>query len=430
MKLLVIGAGNIGLVTAVCLASKGHRVYCTDTDHKKIELLKNAQTSIYEPKLQELLQENLTSAQVSFHTELDEVINKSDIVIIAVGTPNLKTGHVNITALDSIIEDISKKSQTCKTIIIKSTAPPGTNKKYSNQYLNHIFVSVPEFLREGNAIDDCFNPERVIVGSDYKETKSTIHEIYSVFNISPEKFIFMDSTSAEMTKYAANVFLAARISLMNEFSLLCDHSGANIQSVQKGIGLDPRIGKDFLNSGLGYGGSCFPKDINALIQYAKDLGEELHITKSIKKVNDFQIERFVDKILVQFRDAKNTTLCIWGLAFKPNTNDTRDASALKLIDILITHHFKLNLYDPKVFELTSPLLRGRDNVRLFKDQYEAVKDTNALVIATEWNEFQDCDLQKVRSLLKSPIIFDGRNIFEVNSMKKAGFNYQSIGRPS
>lgn len=448
MKIIVAGAGNIGLVTALCFAEKGHQVFCVDIDQTKIGKLKSGVASIFEPELDFLLTAHLKKGNIQFSSQLESVLNQSEVIFLVVGTPNDSTGQVSLTGVESAIADIARLSPTdknansakvTKTIIIKSTVPPGTNKKLTEKYPNFKFISSPEFLREGTAIYDCLNPDRIIIGSHPEHTNDDLKlfkSIYEQFEINENKLIQMDTITAEMTKYAANIFLAARVSLMNEFSRVCEKAGADIELLKKGLSLDHRIGNEFLNAGLGYGGSCFPKDLEAFNYYATGLQEDLTLTNAISKTNDFQLKNFGQKIVKFFKDAQaqtqtqNPTLCLWGATFKPDTDDLREAPALKLVALLLSHSFKLHIYDPKAAGALTEMFKDQPNVKIFKNSYEALEGTDALVIATEWNEFRSANPTEIKKHLKNPIIFDGRNLFSPPQMFELGFQYFSVGRPS
>lgn len=425
MKILMIGTGNIGLISALCLAEKGHEVFCIDTDQTKINKLIEGQSTLFEPGLDELLKKQLSAQKIHFSTKIEDYIHQADIIFLAVGTPNHSDGRIDLSAIHQAVEKIAQLS-SAKTIIIRSTVPPKTNLKLSEQYKSLSFISSPEFLREGSAIDDELHPDRIIIGSDNPEHLELFKKIFINFEIDENKFIQMDSTTAELTKYAANIFLAARISLINEFSRICEKTGADIQTLKLGLSLDPRIGKEFLNSGLGYGGSCFPKDIDALLSHATELKENLKITQAVKETNDLQIENFAKKIITKLSGKK--TISIWGASFKPDTDDLREAPALKLMDLLLKEGLKIKVYDPKAGLSLQKIFLGNSSVCVSESSYAALEKSDALVIATEWSEFQQCDLSKVKSLLNNPIIFDGRNIFSPHKMKDLGFNYHSIGR--
>lgn len=452
MKLIVVGAGNIGLVTALCFAEKGNQVYCVDSDQPKINKLKSGETTLFEPQLDSLLATHLSKSNIHFSHQLDSFINQSDVILIMVGTPNNDAGEVDLTAIENVLNDIlrlsvtalNSRSFTVKTIVLKSTVAPGTNIKLTAKYPNFNFISSPEFLREGSAIYDCLNPDRIIVGSASRQQSNAhpssqaesdlkiIKKIYAGYKLSDDKFLPMDSVTAEMTKYAANIFLAARISLINEFSRVCEKAHADVEILKHALGLDRRLGSEYLNAGIGYGGSCFPKDIDAFLSYANSLNENLIITSAIRKTNDHQVKTFAARIANYFKAAginsSEATLAIWGAAFKPETDDLRDAPALKLIDFLLAHNFKLNLYDPRATSGLKTLFKENPNVKIFENSYEALNTTHALIVATEWNEFKSANLKEIKKLLRKPVVFDGRNIFSPPIMRELGFEYFSVGR--
>ena len=443
MKIIVAGAGNIGLVTALCFAEKGHQVFCIDIDQTKISKLKTGITSIFEPELDILLSTHLKKGNIQFSGQFESILNQSELIFITVGTPNDQNGEVDLSAVESVLMDVSRLTTTnsntnsaaiTKTIIIKSTVPPGTNKKLSEKYPNFKFISSPEFLREGSAIYDCLNPDRIIIGSHPEHTNDDLKlfkNIYEQFGLAENKFIQMDTVTAEMTKYAANIFLAARVSLMNEFSRVCEKAGADIELLKKGLSLDHRIGNEFLNAGIGYGGSCFPKDLEAFNCYATGLKENLKLTNAIRKTNDLQLANFGFKIVAYHKAAniQNPTICLWGATFKPDTDDLREAPALKLVALLLSRSFKLHIYDPKASSALTDLFKDEPNIKIFKNSYEALEGTDALVIATEWNEFRSANPIEIKKHLKNPVIFDGRNLFSPPQMRELGFKYFSVGRP-
>ena len=443
MKIIVAGAGNIGLVTALCFAEKGHQVFCVDIDQTKIIKLKTGITSIFEPELDILLSTHLKKGNIQFSGQFESILNQSELIFITVGTPNDQKGEIDLSAVESVLVDVSRLISTnsntnsaaiTKTIIIKSTVPPGTNKKLSEKYPNFKFISSPEFLREGSAIYDCLNPDRIIIGSHAEHTNDDLKlfkNIYEQFGLAENKFIQMDTVTAEMTKYAANIFLAARVSLMNEFSRVCEKAGADIELLKKGLSLDHRIGNEFLNAGIGYGGSCFPKDLEAFNCYATGLNENLKLTNAIRKTNDLQLANFGFKIVAYHKAAniQNPTICLWGATFKPDTDDLREAPALKLVALLLSRSFKLHIYDPKASSALTDLFKDEPNIKIFKNSYEALEGTDALVIATEWNEFRSANPIEIKKHLKNPVIFDGRNLFSPPQMRELGFKYFSVGRP-
>lgn len=431
MNLCIIGSGRIGLTTALCYADRGISVRCHDTDSALLESLKKGQESFFEPQIAPLLKNLTSSQQLTFEVDLLKCLTRHDIIMICVGTPNTTNGSPDLIGIESLVTDINSNSSSPKTIIIRSTVPPGTHRRLAKMYPQHRFISSPEFLREGSAIHDCLNPDRIIVGSDNPEDLEFFKELYKDFNLKPEQFLFMDPTSAEMSKYAANIFLAARVSLMNEFSRVCDKNGADIQQVQKALAADPRIGGQFLNAGLGYGGSCFPKDLEAFVHYARELQEDTTITSAVHSTNQVQIQNFAEKIIQNLPNAdKAQSITLWGLSFKPNTDDLREAPALKIAQALLQKGLHLKLYDPKANESLLKIFKDNSQVTICPTAIEAVKDSSALVLCTEWSEFIEADLEQLKSLMKHPVIFDGRNIYNPEKMKSLGFKYHSVGRPS
>lgn len=431
MNLIVIGAGNIGLVTALCFAEKGRRVFCVDTDAEKIARLQDGKVTFYERDVENLLNKHLKNKQVTFTTELSQVIHEAPILFVAVGTPNLADGRIDLTSFTNVIGQIaSVKSK--KTIIIRSTITPQTNLKLAAEFPDLHFISSPEFIREGSAVADCFNPDRIIIGTrNSVDDLKLFQNLYENFNISTQQFVVMDPTSAEMTKYAANIFLAARVSMMNELARVCEKNGADIQQIKNGIGMDRRIGAEFLNAGLGFGGSCFPKDLEAFIHYGKSIDENLLMTAATSQTNAQQIKQFGQKIKTYFNGKSLTkNIAIWGLSFKPETDDLRHSPSLALVNDLLKDGFKLNLYDPKAAASLKIMFHGNSNIKVHDDSFATLKDCNALVISTEWSQFVSSDLQSVKKNLNHPAIFDGRNSLDPKKAKQAGLEYFSVGRPT
>lgn len=430
MKIVVIGAGHIGLVTALSLAHHSHEVLCVDVDQKKINSLSEARTDIYEPQLAEFLKCKVIQNKIRFSCDYSVAIHFSNIVFVAVGTPSDEHGCCDLSFLESALYQLQQKSVSKKTIIIKSTVPPGTIRKFQSVYPQFDFVSSPEFLREGQALQDALNPERVIAGSYSKSAVELVRSIYLPFLKNESDFIEMDPTSSELTKYAANSFLAARISLINEFSKLCEKLGANIESVAAGLAKDSRIGPLFLKAGIGYGGSCFPKDIDALLNFASLQNEEMKIMRAVKSVNDQQVEAFTQKIIGAFRNSGKKSLAIWGGAFKPDTNDIREAPALKIIDQLLCHDFDLKFYDP--FANSNVGLHFQEHskaakLQMMTDKMSTIEDSHALIVLTEWSDFIETDLKDVKSKLIDFKIFDGRNIFSEQRHQHIDLDYTGVG---
>lgn len=428
--MIILGAGNIGLVTALCFAEKGHDVYCVDNNQSKVNNLKIGVSSIYEPGLEPLLKKHLSEKRIHFSSELSEFIEHSDVVVVAVGTPNSASGEIDLQYVESAVSQVAALSTKSKTVILRSTVPPGTNQSLSLKFPKIDFISSPEFLREGSAVHDGLHPERLIVGSNKADHLKLFQEMYKNFEIAPSQIIQMDPASAELSKYAANVFLATRISLINEFSRICEKTGANIQQIKKAIGMDSRIGSEFLNAGIGYGGSCFPKDIDALINFAASLNEKLNIVQATKETNESQVCIFAEKIKVRFKDSASKNLALWGASFKPETDDLREAPSLKLISLLCSAGFNLNIYDPKATTALSEHFKNNSQIKISTTAQLAVNKADALVIVTEWPEFGSFDMTQLKSSLKNSIVFDGRNQLNPQKMKQLGFEYYSVGRPS
>ncbi|AGH95693.1 UDP-glucose dehydrogenase family protein [Pseudobdellovibrio exovorus] len=431
MNLCIIGCGRIGLTTALCFAKQGVSVKCHDTDSNIIDRLKSGQNTFFEPEITPLLQDLTHTQKITFELDLIKCLTQYNILMVCVGTPNTLNRSADLSSFEKLIASINNHSSSPKTIIIRSTVPPGTQSRLTQKYPKHRFISSPEFLREGSAIHDCLNPDRIIVGSNDHEDLNLFKELYTGFKLQSEQFLFMDPTSAEMSKYASNIFLAARVSLMNEFSRICAKNSADIKQVQRSLAADHRIGDKFLNAGLGYGGSCFPKDLEAFVHYARELHEDTVITSAVHHTNQLQIQNFAEKIVQSLSSYnKAQPIAIWGLSFKPNTDDLREAPALKVADILLQKGHKLKLYDPKANGNLVKHYQHDSQVIVCATAEEAVKDCSGLVICTEWSEFLNADLQHIKSLMKYPIIFDGRNIYSPEKMKSLGFKYYAVGRHS
>lgn len=439
MRISVIGTGYVGLVTGTCLAEVGHEVMCLDTDLNKISLLKKGIIPIHEPGLQELVVKNAARGLLKFTTNPEESVRFADIQIIAVGTPPGEDGSADMQYVLSAAREIAKWADSYKLVINKSTVPVGTAKKVRDEIKKHKanldfdVVSNPEFLKEGAAVADCMRPDRIILGVESERPVKTLQLMYEPFQRNHDKIIVMDCESSELTKYAANAMLATRISFMNELSRLCDATGAHIESVRKGIGSDPRIGYDFLYAGLGYGGSCFPKDVKALIHTGKENKIDLEILQSVESANAKQRQYFLNKILNHFnQNLTGLNLALWGLAFKPNTDDLREAPSLFLIEKLLKAGASLRLYDPVAMtEMQKWVVQKfeKDNHRIHfcQNQNEAIQNADALILVTEWNDFKNPDLHKLKQQLKQPVVFDGRNIYGSENMKKHGFTYYGLG---
>ncbi|MBC7742937.1 MAG: UDP-glucose/GDP-mannose dehydrogenase family protein [Bdellovibrionaceae bacterium] len=430
MKISIFGAGPVGLITSLCFAEAGHQVVCVDVDQSKIDRLKNAEAPFYEPGLPELLKRQIEMERITFTVDAQVAITHADLIFLAVNTPTINS-HCDLGSIETAIEQIIADQSRARTILIKSTVPPGTHLKYKEKYQRYSvkFISNPEFIREGHAISDVRNPDRIVLGLSQGQDIELIKNIYRPFIKSDEQLILMDPTSAELTKYAANIMLASRISLMNEISRLSERVGADIESVRRGVGSDHRIGSEFLRAGLGYGGSCFPKDTEALVSIAKSYGEEFNLTRAVADVNVTQIQRFAQKIITHAKENKLNTLSLWGVTFKPLSNDLREAPALKVISRLLESGLKLQIFDPVAGSDLAGLFGNNPLVTIYPNQYECLKNSDALVIMTEWDEFARPNFEHMKLLLRTATIFDGRNIYDPIEMRKLQFSYFSIGRP-
>ncbi len=432
MKICVIGTGYVGLVAGACLAEMGNDVICVDNNEQKIKELLKGKIPIYEPGLEELIQANVREERLNFSTNLAEAVNKSLICFIAVGTPQGDDGSCDLSYVFGVAKEIAESMNDYKVIVDKSTVPVGTAENVKNiikSITNCEFdvVSNPEFLKQGAAVDDFLKPDRVIIGSDSQRATEIMQELYSPFLRTGNPVIIMDVKSAEMSKYAANSFLATKISFVNELANICEKIGADVEQVRIGMSSDRRIGSQFLFPGLGYGGSCFPKDVKALIKVAHDSGVPSKILEAADNINKQQREIFIDKIFKYFNgDIKGKTFALWGLAFKPRTNDMREAPALTIIKRFTEAGANIQAYDPKAME-EAKIIVG-NSINYSQNNYEALKNADALILVTEWNEFRRPDFEKIKNLLKNPVIFDGRNQYDQKRMKQRGFEYICIGK--
>lgn len=433
MKLTVVGTGYVGLVTGTCFAETGNEVICVDIDEKKVEAMKNGVVPIYEPGLEVLFERNTKLNRLKFTTSLEEGIAHGDIIFLALPTPPGEDGSADLSYILGVAGQLGPMINSYKVIIDKSTVPVGTSELVHEAIAAHVpdhmfdVVSNPEFLREGVAVEDFMKPDRVVIGTESPRAQDILSQLYEPFVRQGNPVIFMDERSAEMTKYAANSYLATRISFMNEIANLCEKVGANVDMVRRGMGSDTRIGKRFLFPGVGYGGSCFPKDVKALAKTAKEFDYEFKILNSVMSVNNNQRLILGQKIIEYYGgNLSGKTIGIWGLAFKPNTDDIREAPALYIIDELLAAGATIRAYDPEAMENIKQIYG--DRIMLTEDQYEVCINADALAIITEWSAFRTPSFNVIKELLRDPVIFDGRNLYDLNRMKEMGFYYNSIGR--
>lgn len=436
MKITIVGTGYVGLVTGTCFAEVGINVVCVDIDQKKIENLKKGISPIYEPGLDAMIERNVEKGRLLFTTDLPSCVNDTDVIFIAVGTPPDEDGSADLQYVLDVARTVGKNMNQHVMIVTKSTVPVGTAKKVREAVEEELTIrglkiefdvaSNPEFLKEGDAINDFMKPDRIVVGIESAMAEEIMSKLYKPFTLNGHPVIFMDVPSAEMTKYAANSMLATKISFMNDIANLCEIVGADVNMVRKGIGSDTRIGNKFIYPGIGYGGSCFPKDVKALIKTADKLGYPMRVLKAVEEVNDDQKSVLFNKLLDFYNgQLKDKTIALWGLSFKPQTDDMREAPALVLIDKLIQHGCKIKAYDPVA--MNESLRRIGNKIEYCKDPYEAAMDADAILLVTEWTEFRFPNWNVIKRLLKTPVIFDGRNIYDRNELFSLGFEYFCIG---
>jgi UDPglucose 6-dehydrogenase len=438
MKIAVVGTGYVGLVTGTCFAETGNDVTCVDIDVSKVSKLSNGEITIYEPGLEKLFLRNLKEERLRFTTNLADAVKDAMLVLLALPTPPGEDGSADLKYILGVADELGKLLQQgdYKVIIDKSTVPVGTAEKVRERILksggvelgdSFDVVSNPEFLREGLAVEDFMKPDRVVIGTESERARKVISDLYAPFVRQGNPVIFMDERSAELTKYAANSFLATKISFMNEIANLCELLGADVDMVRRGIGSDDRIGKRFLFPGIGYGGSCFPKDVQALVKSAGEVNYDFKILNAVMAVNEKQKLHLLPGIRKYFgNDLKGKHFALWGLSFKPATDDIREAPALYIIDALVSEGATITAFDPEAMNNVKTQLG--DKIRYTDSQYEALKEADALIIATEWNEFRTPDFAKITARLKNKVIFDGRNLFDLEAMRKLGFHYESVGR--
>jgi UDPglucose 6-dehydrogenase len=431
MKIAVVGTGYVGLVAGTCLAESGNDVTCVDVDERKIRALQAGEVPIYEPGLEELLHRNMKAHRLHFTRDLAEAVGPAQVVFIAVGTPEGESGDADLQYVLSAAEGIGRAMRQYTVVVDKSTVPVGTADKV-REVISKVtkvefdVVSNPEFLKEGAALDDFLKPDRVVIGTSSERARRIMGQLYAPFVRTENPIIYMDARSAEMTKYAANAMLATRISFMNDMAALCEKVGADVEFVRKGIGSDRRIGYPFLHPGIGYGGSCFPKDVKALVATGREFGLELDILHAVERTNARQKRCLLAKALKHFGDVADKTFAVWGLSFKPKTDDMREAPSVELIEGLLGKGAKVQCHDPVAAKVAQRYFGNR--VLYAPTNYAAVEGADALFLVTEWNEFRRPDLKRLKSLMKAPVVFDGRNVFEPAQMREEGFTYYGIGR--
>lgn len=431
MKIAVIGTGYVGLVTGTCFAETGNQVTCVDIDEKKINQLQNGQITIYEPGLETLFQRNIQQERLYFTTDLTEGIEGAKVIFLALPTPPGEDGSADLQYILNVSSELGPLLKDYTVIVDKSTVPVGTSDKVTekiaeNSNADFDVVSNPEFLREGVAVEDFMKPDRVVIGTSSEQAKEIMEQLYAPLVRQGNPIIFMDEKSAELTKYAANSFLATKITFMNEIANLCERLGADVDAVRKGVGTDSRIGKRFLFAGVGYGGSCFPKDVQALAKSSEETDYDFKILKSVMEVNLTQKLRLIDHLENFYDNLQGKTLAMWGLAFKPYTDDIREAPSLENIRVLLEKGVRIKAYDPEAMPNVKQTVG--DSIHFAQNQYEALEEADGLIIMTEWPVFRTPDFDKIGELLKNKVIFDGRNLYEPTMMERAGFSYFSIGR--
>lgn len=434
MKLSIVGSGYVGLVAGACFADSGNRVICIDIDPKKIARLKNGEITFYEPGLKEIVDRNMKAGRLEFTTDFEDALQRSRIVFLAVGTPPADDGSPDLSAILEVARTIGRAMDDYRIVVMKSTVPVGTHKKIAEVIraeTEHPFdyVSNPEFLKEGAAVEDFTRPDRVVIGANNPAVVEIMRELYAPFLRREERIFIMDPASAEMTKYAANAMLATRISFMNEIALLCEHYGADVAHVRRGIGSDSRIGSAFLYPGVGYGGSCFPKDVSALVAMGEKAQRPMSVAAAVQAANQRQRQVFAQRVIDYYGDAcGETTLAVWGLAFKSWTDDVRQSPAISAIRTFLEKGITIQAHDPEAMQTAAEVLG--DRVKMFEDGYGALNGADALVIFTDWPRFRTPDFDEIAERLRQRLIFDGRNLYEPRSMAKKGFTYICIGRPS
>jgi UDPglucose 6-dehydrogenase len=431
MRIAVIGTGYVGLVAGTCFADSGNDVTCVDIDERKIRALREGEIPIYEPGLEELVLKNVKEKRLSFTTHLDEAVGPAQVVFIAVGTPEGETGDADLQHVLGAAEQIGKALKKYTVIVDKSTVPVGTADQVraaiaSKTQVEFDVVSNPEFLKEGAALDDFLKPDRVVIGTSSERARKIMGELYAPFVRTQNPILFMDTRSAELTKYAANAMLATRISFMNDVAALCERVGADVDHVRKGMGADSRIGYPFLFPGVGYGGSCFPKDVKALVATARDQGLELDILRAVERTNERQKKTLLDKAKKHFGELAGRTFAVWGLAFKPKTDDMREAPSIVVIEGLLGKGAKVRAHDPVAAGVARR--HFQDRITYSETPYDTLEGADALFIVTEWNDFRHPDFERMKTMMKQPVVFDGRNVLDPSRMRELGFTYYGVGR--
>ena len=432
MNICVIGTGYVGLVTGVCLAEFGMNLICVDSDRDKIDLLKEGKVPIYEPGLEDLMKKNAKEGRLRFSTSVPEGVASSLVIFIAVGTPSRDDGSADLSAVEGVAREIAEHMDGYKVVVVKSTVPVGTCRRLKKLIQDHQarptpfdIVSNPEFQREGSAVEDFLRPDRVTIGAESEQAVAILKDIYSALYLIETPLVITSLETAEMIKYAANAFLATKVTFINEIANLCEYAGADVHHVAKAMGLDGRIGKKFLHPGPGYGGSCFPKDTRALAQMGHEKGYPLKLLRSVIEVNEEQRQRMVQKISLKVGDLKGKVIGVLGLSFKPNTDDIRESSAVTIIEGLLEKGARVKAFDPAAMDEARRVLPG---IAYGKDAYDVAEGCDALVLVTEWNQFRRLDLQRIKSLLRKPVFIDLRNVYEPDQMKQLGFDYDCVGR--
>jgi UDPglucose 6-dehydrogenase len=432
MNICVVGTGYVGLVTGACLAELGMNVVCMDSDSQKIDLLKQGENPIYEPGLEDVIRKNMKEGRLRFSTSVKEGVASSLVIFIAVGTPSKDDGSADLSAVEDVAKEIAEHMDGYKVIVVKSTVPVGTCRRLIHLIQSHQrqpapfdVVSNPEFQREGSAIEDFMRPDRVTIGAESEHAIAILKDMYSALYLIETPFVITSLETAEMIKYAANAFLATKVTFINEIANLCEYAGADVHHVAKAMGLDGRIGKKFLHPGPGYGGSCFPKDTRALLRIAREKGYAFKVLDSVIEVNEEQKKRMVNKIREKVGDLKGKTIGILGLSFKPNTNDIRESSSVAIIQELLEEGAKVKAFDPAAMDEAKAVL---PHIEYCADAYDVAKGSEALVLVTEWNQFRRLDLERIKGLMKSPTFIDLRNVYEPEQIERLGFKYSCVGR--